>query len=565
MKYFVETYGCTMNFGEGRSLSEDMASLGYEPADNADDADIVVLNTCTVVETTEKRMLSRISELKRQGKRIVVTGCMAKVQPKRITIRLPDSPVVPFEDYGRFRDIVRERYGCIGAPVVLPTGPDAILPIAQGCLGHCSYCITKFARGDLVSYPAGGLLERFDMFLGSGAKEVLITAQDTSSYGRDIGTDLPALLRSMLQRDGDFRIRLGMTNPDSLARVSEGVIEAMDDDRMYRFVHIPVQSGSDEVLRRMRRKYTVEDFMDLVSDLRAGCEDISIATDLICGFPGETEEDHQKSVDLIRELRADTVNITRFSSRPGTDAASMEQVHGRISAERSAELTNVKNATELDVNSAMVGRRYRSLATERGKEGTIVRTGNYRPVVIRNDIPLGTFVDVEVTENRPTYLLGRLVRPLSEYRLDERPGQAHPGPFDRTDRLPALDLDDSLQHVLLVVPLVVDVKIHTATGEQEHYQREQTKCYDEQNYADHPVRLSHDWLHYGHVNPHVTHPGGELLCEPYLALLVPPWKPVGQTCGQEELQNQEAVRGRAQNKHPVVQWLRQQPQVYPEG
>ena len=409
MRYFVETYGCTMNFGEGRQLSEDMASLGYEPADSADDADIVVLNTCTVVETTEKRMLSRISELKRQGKRIVVTGCMAQVQPKRIRIRLPDSPIVRFEEYGRFRDIVSESFGCQGSPVLLETGTDAILPIAQGCLGRCSYCITKFARGDLRSYPADDLLRRYDSFLEGGAREILITAQDTSSYGRDTGTDLPALIRSMLEREGDYRIRLGMTNPDSLARVSQGILELMDDERMYRFVHIPVQSGSDAVLGRMRRRYTVSQFMELVDELRSGCPDISIATDMICGFPGETDEDHAKSVELIRELRADTVNITRFSARPGTDAASMEQVHGRISAERSAELTRVKNETEQDVNSAMVGRRYRALATERGKEGTIVRTGNYRPVVIREEVPLGTFLDVEVTENRPTYLLGRTV------------------------------------------------------------------------------------------------------------------------------------------------------------
>ena len=409
MRYFVETYGCTMNFGEGRQLSEDMASLGYEPADSADDADIVVLNTCTVVETTEKRMLSRISELKRQGKRIVVTGCMAQVQPKRIRIRLPDSPIVRFEEYGRFRDIVSESFGCQGSPIVLESGTDAILPIAQGCLGRCSYCITKFARGDLRSYPADDLLRRYDSFLEGGAREILITAQDTSSYGRDTGTDLPALVRSMLEREGDYRIRLGMTNPDSLARVSQGILELMDDERMYRFVHIPVQSGSDAVLGRMRRRYTVSQFMELVDELRSGCPDISIATDMICGFPGETDEDHAKSVELIRDLRADTVNITRFSARPGTDAASMEPVHGRISAERSAELTRVKNETELDVNSAMVGRRYRALATERGKEGTIVRTGNYRPVVIRDEVPLGTFLDVEVTENRPTYLLGRTV------------------------------------------------------------------------------------------------------------------------------------------------------------
>lgn len=408
MKYYVESYGCTMNFGEGRGLSEDMASLGYQPASSAEEADIVILNTCTVVETTEKKMLSRISELKKAGKEIVVTGCMAKVQPRRIEIRLPDSPIVPPSEYSGFKDVIVQRFGVGGCAVPIEFGTDCILPIAQGCLGNCSYCITKFARGTLVSYPENELLERFKGYIGSGAKEVLVTAQDVGSYGADNGTDLVCLIGTMLKSDGDYRIRLGMSNPDSLARISDGLTTLMDDERLYRFVHIPVQSGSNEVLKRMRRKYTIEKFMELVDDLRAAVPDISIATDLICGFPGETDEDHELSKKLIRELRADTVNITRFSARPGTDAALMEQVHGRISSERSAELTLVKNETELDVNRNLIGRTYKALATENGKDGTILRTGNYRPVVVRDSVPLGSFVDVEVTEAKSTYLIGNL-------------------------------------------------------------------------------------------------------------------------------------------------------------
>ena len=409
MRYYVESYGCTMNFGEGRGLSEDMASLGYQPASSAEDADIVILNTCTVVETTEKRMLARISELKKMGKEVVVTGCMAKVQPKRIEIRLPGSPIVPPSEYSGFKSVIMERYGLGGCAVPIDFGSDSILPIAQGCLGNCSYCITRFARGTLESYPKDELVSRFGRFVDGGSREVLVTAQDVGSYGMDTGTDLNDLVRSMLQHEGDYRIRLGMSNPDSLWRIADGLTPLMDDERLYRFVHIPVQSGSNDVLKGMRRKYTVERFMELVDRLRADVPDISIATDLICGFPGETDEDHQKSMDLIRDLRADTVNITRFSSRPGTDAALMEQVHGRISSERSAELTKMKNDTELDVNKALVGRAFKALATENGKGGTILRTGNYRPVVIREAIPLGTFADVEVTDARSTYLLGRLI------------------------------------------------------------------------------------------------------------------------------------------------------------
>lgn len=408
MRYFVESYGCTMNFGEGRQLSEDMASLGYEPAQSAEEADIVILNTCTVVDTTEKRMISRISELKKLGKEIVVTGCMAKVQPNRIEIRLPDSPIIAPTEYSGFKDRIIERFGLGGCAVPLDSGSDAILPIAQGCLGNCSYCITRFARGTLNSYPADDLMDKYKSFISGGSKEILITAQDVGSYGKDIGTDLPKLIRSMLEVSGEYRIRLGMSNPDSMSRIAEGITELMDDERLYRFVHIPVQSGSDAILRSMRRKYTSEDFFELVDRLRSSISDISIATDLICGFPGETDEDHEMSMNLIKDLRADTVNITRFSPRPGTDAFGMEQVHGRISSQRSAELTRMKNDTELDVNRKLIGKTFRALATEIGKEGTIVRTGNYRPVVVRESIPLGTFVDVTVDEAKATYLLGRL-------------------------------------------------------------------------------------------------------------------------------------------------------------
>lgn len=407
MKYYVESYGCTMNYGEGRKLSRDMAQMGYQEASSAEDANIVILNTCTVVETTEKHMLARISELKKMRKEVIVTGCMAKVQPKRVEIRLPESIVLAPSDYHRFAKEVAERYGIAGPPLSVHEGTDAILPIAQGCLGNCTYCITKFARGKLQSYPGEELITEFNGFIDNGAKEVLITAQDTACYGVDTKTDLPTLIRSMLRKEGDYRVRIGMMNPNHLKKIVDSLIEVMDDERMYRFLHIPVQSGSNTVLKNMRRGYTAETFMELVDTLRTSMPEISIATDIITGFPGESDEDHEKTKALIRDLRADTLNITRFSSRPGTEAASMEQLHGRILKERSTELTELKNAVEYEVNKRLIGQRFRALATEVGKEGTIVRTEYYRPVVIREDIPLGTFVDIEVTDCRPTYLFGQ--------------------------------------------------------------------------------------------------------------------------------------------------------------
>ena len=398
-----------MNYGEGEQLSRKMDSLGYIRTDSVDDADIVILNTCTVVETTEKNMIRRMGDLKAKGKKVIVTGCMAKVQPKRITVRLPDSLIIPPDRYDDFSDLVADGFGCCGPPIGPRYGTSAILPIAQGCLGNCSYCITRFARGVLRSYDEDSLVKEFKEMLDNGAREVLVTAQDTACYGHDTGTDLPSLLRRFLENDGDYRVRIGMMNPNFLEPILDDLMDVMEDRRVYRFLHIPVQSGSDSVLKNMRRRYTVEGFMSMVEHMRARYPDISISTDMISGFPGETEEDHLKSVELIRRLHADTVNITRFSVRPGTDAASMkEQIQGNVSKERSTQLTDTKMDVEFNVNKNLIGRRFRVLVTEKGRGGTVItRTGNYRPVGIDEDIPLGTFLDVEVTDCAPTYVTGR--------------------------------------------------------------------------------------------------------------------------------------------------------------
>ncbi len=411
MRYFVESYGCTMNFGEGEQLSKKMESLGHTRVDSPDEADIVILNTCTVVDTTEKKMIHRMGELKQEGKEIIVTGCMAKVQPKRISIRLPESMIIPPDQYDLFSGKVESAFGCAPCTETYEFGASAILPIAQGCLGNCSYCITRFARGVLKSYQEDELLNEFKSMLDSGVKEILVTAQDTACYGRDIDTDLPTLLRRFLEFEGEYRIRIGMMNPNNLDRILDDLMDVMEDERVYRFLHIPVQSGSNSVLEKMRRHYTVDRFMGIVNRLRERYPDISIATDLITGFPGETERDHEKSIKLIKDLHADTVNITRFSVRPGTDAATMKnQIHGNISKERSTELTETKMSVEGDINSTLIGQRYRALVTENGRPGTMIaRNRNYRPIGIEADIPIGTFIDVEITGSAPTHLVGRIV------------------------------------------------------------------------------------------------------------------------------------------------------------
>ncbi len=400
-----------MNYGEGEQHSRKMETLGHERAQDSDSADIVILNTCTVVETTEKRMIKRMNDLRAAGKEVIVTGCMAKVQGNRIALRLPNAIIVPPEEYDLLSGKIESAFGCGSGEKKTPYQRTEIIPIAQGCLGNCSYCITKLARGRLISRPIEEILTEFKNMIDGGTKEILITAQDTACYGKDIGTNLSVLLKAILEFEGDYKIRIGMMNPNYLDPILDDMIEILKDDRVYKFLHIPVQSGSNSVLEDMRRHYTVDRFLGIVNRIREEIPNISIATDIITGFPGESDKDHQKTLDLIKKLRADTINITRYSPRPGTDSLLLsKEVNGNISKERSTELTELKNSVEYDVNNSLIGKKVKVLVTEKGKIGTVIaRTDNYRPVGINADLELGTYIDVEIIECASTYLVGTLI------------------------------------------------------------------------------------------------------------------------------------------------------------
>lgn len=400
-----------MNYGEGEQLSKKMDGLGYIKVSSADDADIVILNTCTVVEATEKNMIHRMVDLRQRGKKVIVTGCMAKVQPNIINICLSSPLVIPPDNYDHFENLVKKTFGYSKSSNVKAEGVSAILPIAQGCLGNCSYCITRLARGSLKSYDKEELSKEFANMLNNGAKEILVTAQDTACYGMDTGTNLPYLIEEFLKNSGNYRIRIGMMNPNNFEKIADDLVDVMKDERVYKFLHIPVQSGSNNILERMKRHYTVEKFMGMILKLRDKIPGVSISTDIITGFPGETDDDHEKSVELLKQLRADTVNITRFSIRPGTSAASMcKQIHGNISKKRSTELTKIKTDIGININKTMVGKTFHVLVTEKGKDGTVIaRTNNYRPVGLKENVQLGTFLDVEITDSTPFYLVGKMV------------------------------------------------------------------------------------------------------------------------------------------------------------
>lgn len=417
MRVYFEPYGCTLNYGEARMMEALVVSNKHSIVDDAKNADILVLVTCTVIESTERRMFKRIQELMKAQKPLVVAGCMATVQKNEILALSPDIYVLP---PSKLVDIVelckKVKRGTLSTGISAPAGPrepkstDAIVPIAQGCLGECTYCITRFARGELKSNPAGAIVKSAEKFLLDGYREIRLTAQDTAAYGKDIGSDLPALVDRVASIDGDFRIRIGMMNPSGAKAIFEKLVGCYRSPKVFKFLHVPVQSGSDEVLKKMKRNYMIGEFKKLVEQFRQEFQDLTLSTDIIVGFPGETDKLFRDSFRLVEEIKPEIVNITRYSPRPGTKAAKMEdQIPGRISKDRSRELVKLRFEVSLGINEKFIGTKQNILITEVGKRDTLIgRTDSYRPVVIKEKLPLGSFAEVEITGAQAVYLEGRV-------------------------------------------------------------------------------------------------------------------------------------------------------------
>lgn len=412
MKFFVESYGCTLNQGEGVELHNRLRALGHEPVSSSDEAELVVLNTCTVIESTQLKILKRLENLHRCSKKIIVSGCMAAVQTDDIREIAPDVTILMPRDYYRFEEIIETNYGRIaveGAPCDKKT--TAIIPIAQGCLGNCSYCITKLARGNLRSYEPEKIVEKVRKSLEMGAREILLTAQDSAAYGIDIGLTLRDLLSKIVSIERDFRIRIGMMNPESLQKILDDVLEIWGNEKVYKFFHIPVQSGSDRILTLMRRGYTVDQFKTQLNTIRHVFPELSLSTDVITGFPGETEADHRATVALIKDIEPNILNVTRFSPRPGTIAASMmPRVPSWVSKNRSRELTKLRFDISERNYQSKIGAVEEILITEHGKSGTMIgRTNAYVPVVVKEQIELGMFAKVQIIGAARTHLYGEVI------------------------------------------------------------------------------------------------------------------------------------------------------------
>jgi MiaB-like tRNA modifying enzyme len=399
---WFEGYGCTANQGETIEMRDHANQLGHEIAPNSDLAETVVLGTCTVIESTQNKMERRISELMDQGKKVIVSGCMATADAKILGSKFPNAPLVSPGDIDGLGDLIG-RGGC--KPEKLESPLATILPISSGCLGRCTYCATLRARGRVTSRSINDIFFKAQYAIDSGSKELLLTSQDNGAFGADSETSLELLLNELSHLDGDFRLRVGMLNPMLVAGRSDSMAKAWGNSRTYKFIHLPIQSGSQKILDSMLRDHTLEDFWEVVETFRKYYPEMMIITDIITGFPGETDDDHQQTIDLLNRLLPDLVNLTRFSPRRGTPAAGYKKVNSNTIKSRSRELTELRKKLGAKSFKRFVGRKTSVLTVENRKKGsTLCRDDNYRPIIVKKELPLGQSYDVEIVDSDYAFL-----------------------------------------------------------------------------------------------------------------------------------------------------------------
>ena len=412
----------------------------HEIVESDDDCDIAIVNSCCVIKRSEINAIREVEKLKKKNKKVILAGCLAEfkpelaekiahafISPKKISKidrliedrkdngskSIKSSKVEEDKKDKEDKAVLLKEHINIKAP---DKSIEASIPIAEGCLGNCSYCATKFARGRLKSFDLRAIRELAEKYLNLGYREIQLTSQDTACYGFDFDgrqIKLPDLIKEVSSIDREFRIRVGMMNPSFAKIILPELINAYKSEKVYRFLHLPLQSGDDAVLKEMKRGYKVRDFLKIVESFRKAFPELNLSTDIIVGFPSESESSFENTLKLIEKIEPDMINIKRYSEREKTEAAKLKDMPDRIKKARSRTLSSLLEKIALKKNESYVGRVEKALITEKGRENTLIaRLNNYKQVVIEDcskaskEPKLGDFINVEIKEARSFYLIG---------------------------------------------------------------------------------------------------------------------------------------------------------------
>ncbi len=427
-KVYIKTWGCQMNFHDSERVLGLLVSEGYEPVEDPSRADLVVFNTCSIREKAEQKFLSELGRLKRLKSRrpdvkIAVLGCVAQQQGRALQERMPHVDfVVGPQNISRFREVVDTDRAVLvednpdianeDLPAVRAEGVSAWVNIMYGCNNFCAYCVVPYTRGRERSRPPEAIVSEIKHLVEQGYKEVTLLGQNVNSYNG--GVSFPQLLEIINTIDRLERIRFVTSHPKDL---SDELIEAMASlDKVCEHIHLPLQSGSDRILKLMNRKYTYKDYLQKIEKLRAKVPGIAITTDIIAGFPTETDQDHKATIRALEEIRFDGIFAFKFSARPMTKAATMEgQLPEDVKSERLSEILAIQDSITEQINRSLEGRVVEVLVEGPAEKRPGQLTGRTRTNKIVNffakdpSVLKGTIVDLKILRGLRHSLEGQLI------------------------------------------------------------------------------------------------------------------------------------------------------------
>lgn len=437
-KYCVVTYGCQMNLHESEKISGILSGMGMSAVNEPENADVVVFNTCCIRATAERRALGNIGkmkELKKKNKNllIVVTGCMTqqngfaenmKERYQYVDVILGTHNISDLENQIRIRLEKKKRVAAVldtdgyiddeTTPVTRTSFPNAWVNINYGCNNFCTYCIVPYVRGRERSRDMKSIISECEKLINDGYKEITLLGQNVNSYGNDVpdeNVNFANLLREVAKIDGKFRIRFMTSHPKDL---TEDVVKAIrDNDKICNNIHLPIQAGSNSVLKNMNRRYTREHYLGLIDMIRRYLPDCGITTDIMVGFPYETEEDFLDTMDIVEKVRFSTAFTFIYSVRKGTKAAEMPQIPYEIKQNRIKRLIARQNEITEEISKDYVGNVYEILVEgmQEKKNGYVVgRTESGRLVSAKGDESMiGEFKNVKITAVKNAQLLGEIL------------------------------------------------------------------------------------------------------------------------------------------------------------
>jgi tRNA-2-methylthio-N6-dimethylallyladenosine synthase len=427
--FHVKSFGCQMNVYDGDRMAELLEADGLRPAADAESADLVVLNTCHIREKAAEKVYSDIGRLaKRPGgaaaPMIAVAGCVAQAEGAEIPRRAPQVDIVVGpQAYHNLRALVREaaagrkaldtgmpalsKFGAL--PARRRHGPSAFLTVQEGCDKFCTYCVVPYTRGAEISRPFAAVVDEAKMLVDAGAREITLLGQNVNAWRED-GRGLDDLIRALDAVPGLARIRYTTSHPTDM---TEGLIRAHAEvEKLMPYLHLPVQSGSDRILKAMNRSHDASSYLRILDRVRAARPDIAISGDFITGFPGESDEDFEATLSIVEAVNYAQAFSFKYSARPGTPAAQMEdQIPAQIMDERLQRLQALLNAQQLAFNQASVGRRTSILLERPGRKPgqTVGKSPWLQSVHLETQAAIGDVVEVDLVSAGPNSLAGRAV------------------------------------------------------------------------------------------------------------------------------------------------------------